>query len=208
MNTLIDLTGAMLWLISGYFYIKEKPVAWLISLMAIPCDATMDIIIGVYGDLVLQFIYFILLIYGWYVWRYGNEAEDNLPILRMSMKQFYFYSVMSGIIVTLIWMGLNKFTDSQIPLLDATVTCLSLVAQWLMCRKILESWILWIFVDVIYIVIYADKFMTFHGLMSFVDACVCVVGYIYWVREYRGLKPVTQVAVVPAAFDEAIPQPE
>lgn len=208
MNTLVDLTGAMLWLISGYFYIKERPVAWLISLMAIPCDATMDIIIGVYGDLFLQFIYFVLLIYGWYVWRYGNEAEDELPILRMTLSQFYFYAVLSSIVVTLIWMGLNDFTDSQIPLMDATVTCLSLVAQWLMCRKIIESWILWVFVDVVYIVIYMSKSMPFHGLMSLVDACVCVVGYIYWVREYRGVKAAAQSAVAQPDFSDAVPQPE
>lgn len=208
MNTFVDLTGAMLWLISGYFYIKERPVAWLISLMAIPCDATMDIMIGVYGDLFLQFIYFVLLTYGWYVWRYGNDAEEELPILRMTFSQFYFYAVLSSFVVTLIWMGLNDFTDSQIPLLDATVTCLSLVAQWLMCRKIIESWLLWIFIDVLYVVIYMLKSMPFHGLMSLVDACVCAVGYLYWLREYHGVKAATQPVVVQPDFSDAIAQPE
>src|SRR3989338_5024722 len=88
-NTIIDIIGALLSIISGYFYIKERPVAWLISLAAIPFDVAMDISIGVYGDLFLQFVYFVLLVYGWYVWRSGQQVEDGLPIIRLSGKQFY-----------------------------------------------------------------------------------------------------------------------
>jgi nicotinamide mononucleotide transporter len=206
----IDIIGALLSVISGYFYIKEKPVAWLISLIAIPFDVILDLSIGVYGDLFLQLVYFVLLIYGWYSWRHGAKVEEGLPILRMTARQFYFFGMIALVFVTAIWLSLNHYTNSEVALLDACVTCLSLVAQWLLCRKIIESWLLWIFVDCLYVSLYAFKFMPFHAFMSLFDAGVCVMGYIYWVREYGTTPSLAAIveAVDPENFDEAVPQSE
>ncbi len=207
MNTAtIDVIGALLSIISGYFYIKEKPVAWLISLIAIPFDVIMDINIGVYGDLFLQFIYFVLLIYGWYSWRNGAQVEDGMPILRITARQFTIFGMVSLITVIAIWKSLNHYTNSEVALLDACVTCLSLVAQWLLCRKIIESWLLWIFVDCLYVTLYFFKEMPFHGVMSLFDAGVCVLGYMYWMREHANL--VVPAIVESATFDEPVTQSE
>jgi nicotinamide mononucleotide transporter len=204
-NTIIDLAGALLSIISGYFYIKERPVAWLISLAAIPFDVIMDISIGVYGDLFLQFVYFVLLVYGWYAWRSGQQVEEGLPIIRMSGKQFYGFTLLSSIFVIGIWYSLNTYTNSEVALMDSMVTCLSLVAMWLLCRKIIESWLLWIFVDCLYAVLFVYKQMPFHGVMALFDAGVCVMGYLYWVREHRG----TLAQVEPdVSFEDAVPQAE
>ncbi len=184
MNITIDIIGALLSVISGYFYIKEKPVAWLISLIAIPFDVIMDLSIGVYADLFLQFTYFVLLLYGWYSWRNGATVEEGLPIMRISAKQVSFFGVIAILTVGAIWMCLTSYTNSEVALLDATVTCLSLVASWLLCRKVMESWLLWIFVDCLYVSLYVYKAMPFHGLMSLFDAGVCVMGYMYWMREH------------------------
>jgi len=207
-NVIIDIAGALLSIISGYFYIKEKPVAWLISLAAIPFDVAMDISIGVYGDLFLQFLYFVLLIYGWYTWRNGAKVEDGLPMLRMTAKQFYFWGLVALTAVYLIWLSLNRYTDSEVALLDATFTCLRIVAQWLLCRKMIESWLLWIFVDCLYVILFVYKQMPFHGAMALFDAGVCVMGYLYWVREYRVSQPAAEPAMPQVDFDETVTQAE
>jgi nicotinamide mononucleotide transporter len=207
-NTTIDIIGALLSVISGYFYIKEKPVAWLISLLAIPFDVVMDVTIGVYGDLFLQLIYFILLIYGWYSWRHGAKVEEGLPILRITGRQITLWGSVAFFMVATIWFCLNRYTNSEVAFLDATVTCLSLVALWLLCRKVMESWLLWIFVDCLYAFLYVHKRMPFHGLMSLFDAGVCVMGYMYWVREYGSSSLLASPVVVPEELGEAIAQNE
>lgn len=204
MNTTIaiDIIGALLSLISGYFYIKERPVAWLISLIAIPFDVIMDLSIGVYGDLFLQATYFVLLLYGWYIWRSGAKVEEGLPILRLTMRQFYIFSTISLLTVSVIWLSLDRFTNSEVALLDSLVTCLSLVALWLLCRKVIESWLLWIFVDCLYVTLYVYKQMPFHAIMSLFDAGMCVAGYVCWVREYGSLFS------IPTVIDEESTQTE
>lgn len=184
MNTTIDLIGAALSIISGYFYIKEKSIAWLISLVAIPFDIFMDISIGVYADLLLQFTYLALLIYGWHCWRRG-EQDENLPITILSSWKISSLIPIVSIPITTVWFCLTIYTDSNVALLDATVTIISVLAQWLMCRKILQSWLIWSVADGLYIVLYLTKQMPFHMLMSVFDFTMCIIGYICWVKEVR-----------------------
>jgi nicotinamide mononucleotide transporter len=191
LNSTIDLIGATLSIISGFFYIKEKSVAWLISLLAIPFDIFMDISIGIYGDLLLQFFYFILLLYGWYAWRNGEQKEDSLAMSKMNMKQFYQTGFFILIPTTLVWLSLGHYTDSNVALLDSLVTVLSLLAQWLLCRKIIESWLLWIFVDSLYVALFIFKQMPFHAFMALFDTVVCIMGYLCWIREFSNTTSIT-----------------
>lgn len=188
----IDLLGAMLSFISAIFYMKEKPIAWLISLLAIPFDAVMDLNLGIFGDLVLQFIYCGLLLHGWYVWRASDKAEDQLSITRISLTTFLRTSAVSIGIVLLIWYGLNVTFPSDITPLDASVTGLSLMGVYLLSRKILESWLLWIGIDILYVILFSTKDMPLHALMSLFDAVMCVIGYTVWLKEYSGLTVLTR----------------
>jgi nicotinamide mononucleotide transporter len=207
-NTTIDIIGALLSVISAYFYIKEKPVAWLISLAAIPFDVIMDLSIGVYGDLLLQFTYFVLLIYGWYIWKNGAKVEEGLPLLRMTARQFYFFGLLTLFPVTAIWLSLDHYTNSEVALLDALVTVLSLLGIWLLCKKIIESWLLWIFVDCLYVALFVYKQMPFHAFMSLFDSVMCVIGYIYWMREFKTAHAVPEVRDDLFVDAESIPQNE
>ena len=60
---------------------------------------------------------------------------------------------------------LKNFTDSQIPYLDAITTVLSWIAQWMICKKIIETWFLWFVVDVIYVGLYFYKGIPAHGIL-------------------------------------------
>lgn len=207
MDIAIDIIGALLSVISAYFFIKEKPVAWLISLLAIPFDVVMDLRIGVYGDLFLQFIYFVLLIYGWYCWQRGATVEEGLPLLRMTAKQISLFALLALFPVIAVWLSLDHYMNSEVALLDALVTVLSMLAIWLLGRKFIESWLLWIFVDCLYVVLYLWKQMPFHAFMSLFDSVMCVIGYIYWMREYGSLH-VVAVVVEEEIFEEVVPQSE
>src|SRR3990167_7686226 len=194
--------GALLSVISAYFFIKEKPIAWIISLAAIPFDVIMDLHIGVYGDLFLQFLYFILLIYGWHSWHHGAKVEEGLPLLRMTAKQFYWLGMLTLFPVIAIWLSLDHYMNSEVALLDALVTVLSMLAIWLLGRKFIESWLLWIFVDCLYVALYVSKQMPFHAFMSLFDSGMCVVGYIFWMREYGNINaPIKQ-----EIFEDSVPQ--
>lgn len=199
MNTTIDLIGALLSILSGYFYIREKSFAWLISLTAIPLNITIDIRIGIYGDILLQLIYLALSIYGWCAWQTSNSTvHQAASIIRVTAKQFYTLLTLTLLTILGIWASINYYTDSNVALLDSSITVLSLLATWLLSRKFVESWLLWIVIDTLYLSLCTYKQIPLHGFTAIIDAMMCVVGYTYWMREYGSYKQQAIHACAPA----------
>jgi len=135
--------------------------------------------------------------YGWYHWLYGGRDRAELPVTRLSRKAFRIW-LLAGMIGTLIWgYFMASFTDAAAPYPDAFITAMSLIAQWLMARKKLESWYLWISVDLVGlgVYLYKDLYMT-TGLYS-VFLVLAFVGLLEW-RKTVGPQPAAPQATVGA----------
>jgi nicotinamide mononucleotide transporter len=80
---------------------------------------------------------------------------------------------------------LETFTHSTVALLDAATTSLSLVAQWLMCHKIIITWVLWFITDVLYAAMYLSKNLPFHSILMIIYTGMAIAGYLVWARRYK-----------------------
>ena len=104
---------------------------------------------GIYGDSGLQALYIVLGIYGWWLWLRGGVTD--FPVTRTSpvlWAQLTCGTLAASLILR--WF-LARFTDSTVPDWDGLTTALSLAATYAQCRKLLESWWIWILADLIYI---------------------------------------------------------
>jgi nicotinamide mononucleotide transporter len=149
-----------------------------------------------FADATLQVVFILLNLRGWWQWaRHG--AAPVLPITNANTKHLILAMVYSGLgIVTLT--VLLTLARGSVPVFDASIAALSLVAQWLMNRRLLQSWWWWIIVDVISIPVYVYKGLYLIALLYAVFLALCVSGY----RNWRALlsAPVTAAAV---ALDRA-----
>ena len=84
-----------------------------------------------------------------------------------------------------LYFALQYFTNSTTPLLDATTTILALITQWLVCRKILENWLMWIVVDSLYIGLYNYKQLNFHAFENIIYLILAIIGFVKWYKLYR-----------------------
>lgn len=141
-----------------------------------------------YADAALQIIYIILGFWGWYLWLYGGERRSALPIARVT-------SLTAGILVLLLVVGtggetlfLEHIHDSA-PFLDALTTALSLAAQFMLTRKLLENWYVWMSADVIYIGLYFSKSLYLTSVLYLIFLLMCLAGLVQWQRELRGQAP-------------------
>jgi len=75
-------------------------------------------------------------------------------------------------------------TDAALPYLDSALTLTSLAAQWLMTRKVLENWLLWIAVDVVYVPMFISRGLPATALLYAIFLVLAVLGYITWRRSY------------------------
>src|SRR3990167_7540226 len=130
---------------------------WLFGLFAVTLYGVIFYRTRLYGDMSLQAVYFYFQIYGWYQWRYGSQKRAERPISTMP-KNYYLPSVIIlCLFIPVFIFLLSHFTNSTTPAIDATTTALSLIAQWMMCKKWIENWWVWMLVDLISVEMYWHK---------------------------------------------------
>lgn len=134
-----------------------------------------------FGDAALQVVYFILGLVGWYLWLYGGERRSALRVVHASAveKATVVAAVVAGTLV--LWRTLHTMGGSA-SFWDAWTTCLSLGAQWLLTRKRLENWYLWILVDLVYVPLYVSRGLNLTAVLYAVFLVMAVMGLVHWRR--------------------------
>jgi len=135
-----------------------------------------------YGQMGLQPIYLALSVYGWYQWLHGGEQHTELRVSRASPRLLGGLLVLNGA-GWLALAALLRQTDAALPWLDALLTTTSLVAQWMMTRKILENWILWIAVDVVYVPMFISQRLYATAMLYAAFLVLAVMGFVEWRRS-------------------------
>ena len=123
-------------------------------------------------------------LYGWYHWLHGGMENSKLTVSSMSILQLALWTI-AGVAITALWgLFMARYTDASLPYADAFTTVISLIAQWLLARKKLESWYFWIAVDFVAIGVYLKKdlFMT-TGLYA-VFLVMASMGYLAWRHSF------------------------
>lgn len=180
-----DFTGALVSFLSTYFFIRLNPNAWLLGILATLINGGLYWYKGIYADMALELIYFLSMVYGWALWQ-PKKTKKNNPIMRLQhLPPFMWF--MLGTTLCCVYISihylLSAYTDSTVATLDAITTSLSLVAQWLMCHKIIVTWILWFFADALYAWMYWGKHLPFHTVLMLVYTGMAIIGYFYWARQ-------------------------
>lgn len=178
-----DIAGSIFSFLSTIYYIRANKNAWPLALLAIVINLTLYMATGLYADAGKESIYLVSSLYGWYWWTRSGKNHYALPITNITAIHALILSGIAGLSICLLSLVLINFTNSQVPYWDATTTVLSLTAQWLICRKIIQCWILWFIVDALYVGLYFYKGIPVHSLLLIIYTGMAVVGYLYWRRK-------------------------
>jgi len=153
----------------------------------------------IYSDAGLQLAFIALSVYGWWSWlRRGKTdaaVEAPLPITRTSGR---LWTLLAGFgVAYAVGVGylLARYTDATVPYYDSSTTAVSLVAQYLLSRRKLENWPLWIGVDVVYVGIYWHRDLALSSLLYAVLTGLALYGYREWLREAKIQAPATPSGV-------------
>lgn len=137
-----------------------------------------------YADAVLQLVFLAFSVYGWWAWLYGGEQKSSLTITRAS-RRLWLIGI-PAVLVFGIGLGtlLDRYTDSPVPYLDSLLTSASLLAQWMITRKILENWIVWIVANIVYVPMFIARGLPFTAGQYLVFLLLATIGYVQWKRVY------------------------
>jgi nicotinamide mononucleotide transporter len=129
----------------------------------------------------LQFYYVFISIYGWINWKRGKkETGEELPATQLSKKLLIHLIIATGLIYIVYYLILSKLTDSTIPKADSLVGALSVVATWMLARKLIENWLVWIVSDALCIGLYIYKGLLPTAVLFIVYTIMGGVGYWQW----------------------------
>src|ERR1041384_2788312 len=164
----VEITGFIFGVAGVWLTIKESIWCFPVGLVNVILSLVLFFQQKLYSDVMQQCVYIVLLTYGWHNWIYGKGLNKKLPVSFSSGKLLSVllficlcFSVIAGFIF-------NRYTDASLPYWDATATALSFTAQWMIAKKKIENWILWIIVNMMYIGIYIYKDLFLYAILFFI----------------------------------------
>jgi nicotinamide mononucleotide transporter len=135
-----------------------------------------------YSDMLLQAIFVLFAIYGWWHWYQGLKAEGSVRVVTPGISMLLRDSVLGVIASLLLGYWMLKNTDASLPWLDASLTGFSLVGTWWGAQKYIANWWLWIVVDLIYIGEYIYKGLNLTAGLYALFVLLAVLGLRDWRR--------------------------
>jgi len=133
-----------------------------------------------YADAIQQIMYITLLIYGWYNWKRKGTTHAPLVVSRLSIKELAGYCLVILFSTLLLGGLLITLTDAIFPWVDSFATSTAFVAQYLVARKKIENWLLWMGVNLIYIAIYFQKDLQLYVVLFSIYLLMSIYGLYQW----------------------------
>lgn len=153
---------------------------WFFGILTVSLYAIIFFNIKLYADMSLQAVFLIFQFYGLYQWCYGSKEKKPIAMQMLRLSTGLTLAIVAIILFVIISFILKHNTDSTTVYADAMITALSLIAQWMMSKKYIQHWILWIIIDVISINLYISKSLYLTSFLYLVFMLLCFKGYYQW----------------------------
>ncbi len=157
---------------------------WLAAIISVSLYIYICFTAKLYSETVLQLFYLVMAFYGWWQWTRKSTENKKVKIIIWDLKKNLKIIVL-GIGITLPFFFITKnYTDAALPFSDALVTAFSLIATFMVTKKILENWIYWIAIDSLAVFIYLNRGLQLTAILYFIYVIIAVVGFINWRKEF------------------------
>jgi nicotinamide mononucleotide transporter len=136
-----------------------------------------------YSDALLQIFFLLIQLYGWWAWVHARHVDHGVAVSWMPWRSRLPWIAGTGVAILAWGTGMARFTDAAAPLVDATTAGLSVAAQCLQSFRRIESWVLWITVDVIALGLFAWRGLYVTTALYALFLVLSIVGLIEWRRK-------------------------
>lgn len=180
----LEIIGTLIGLVYLWLEYRASIYLWIASVIMPAIYIFVYYEAGLYADFGINIYYLGAAVYGWLVWKYGHKSaeQQELPITKMPKRSWLKALVVFLVAQFLIAWILINFTDSDVPWWDAFTTALSIIGMWMLARKYLEQWWVWIVVDVVCVGLYIYKGLYFTSGLYALYSVIAVFGWLNWKR--------------------------
>ena len=178
----LEIFAVIISLIGVTLTIKRNMWCWGFNFLAYILYVYIFWDFKIYGQSILQFFFMVVNFYGFYHWLKGKQQDHDIRIEPIATKLVIMQMAMAAVAGLIFGLSLKYFTDAAVPLLDAQLAAFSLLATYWTSRKHIATWVLWVFVDIVYVgmFIYKDLFLTAGLYAAFVG--LAAFGWWQWTQ--------------------------
>ncbi len=182
-----EVAGTLIALAYLFFSIKQNIWLWPLGFISSAIYAFVFYRSKIYAGMGLQ-IYFVLIsVYGWYIWWKSNK-ESQEPASVKSLIYNYkliIILVLCAIVIFIFLSQILVYTDTKVPYFDAFISALSIVATWMLAKKYIEHWLVWMIADPVSVGICMFQGLYFTVFLYVVYTLMAIYGYKSWKRDLK-----------------------
>lgn len=180
----LQIAGVILGLLYLWLEYRADIRLWIVGLIMPLVHGVLYYKSGLYADCSMQAYYVLAGVYGWLVWRNAPRRKPeaakigHTPLRNVAGMVAVYVAAHAGIYFFLV-----KFTNSTVPFWDAMTTAGSIVAMWMLSRKYVEQWLVWLAVDLITVGLYFYKELPYTAGLYALYSALAVAGYLRWRKQ-------------------------
>lgn len=180
LKLVLQIVGTLLGLIYLWLEYKANIWVWIIGAIMPLVHGILYLESGIYADAAMQLYYVAAGVYGLIVWK-RKPRKSGDGVIRHTLRGWIVPLVaVYALLHVALYYILTEFTDSRVPLFDSMSTALSIVAMWMLSRKLVEQWLVWLVVDMISVGLYIYKGIPITALLYTLYCVLAVLGYLRW----------------------------
>lgn len=191
-TSLLEILGFVTGAICVWLNTRQNVWGWIFAIINAVLYGAVFWQAKLYADVTLQVYFFVTSIYGIYMWLYGSDNHKPIAV-SLSPPRLYLVFTIIFILMTFLWgYLLNNYTDASLGYPDSALTVMSLIGQWMLARKYLENWLLWIVADLGYIGLFSYKGLYLTSILYFIFFLLAIIGYFTWKKDYQKSKLINE----------------
>jgi nicotinamide mononucleotide transporter len=183
--TALEAVAVVFTLVAVYLTTRQVVWCWPLGMISVTLYAVVFFQARLYADMGLQGLYFGLAAYGWWAWLHGGENHGELRVTLTPARTRLGLFLVAAAGGLLLGQALSRFTDASLPVMDSLLTSFSIAAQWMQTRKLLESWLVWLAVDVLYVGMFLYKELLLTAGLYALFLVLATLGFLEWRRSMR-----------------------
>lgn len=178
----LEIFAVIISVIGVVLTIRRHMWCWGVNLISYVVYGYLFFEYKLYGETILQIVFVFLGMYGFYHWSKTKKQDHEIRIEPIAAQKVLFHVIITAIGGLIFGLSLHYFTDAALPLLDSQLAAFSLLGTYWTSRKHIATWVLWVFVDIIYtgMFMYKDLYLTAVLYASFVG--LAAWGWHQWTQ--------------------------
>jgi nicotinamide mononucleotide transporter len=181
----IEVVAVVATLASVWLSVRRNILTWPTGIVGVSAYFVVFLRERLYADMALQVLFFVQCSYGWWAW-HGSEQRAEARIRTLSVRGRVLVALGVGAAALIAGTLLGRYTDASAPYWDAAASVLSITANQLLARRLLENWVLWIIADALYVGIFGWKGLYLSAALYMLFLGMVIAGLRRWAREYAG----------------------